>query len=302
MIVFVSTVEHSYTHKAVAELEGPVRVVQTSYRNLLAATSLPRATYVFTDLDRLSLWELRLAGLIFRKMREQGLRALNNPARVLSRWGLLRALSLARINGFNAYRVEERVAPKRWPVFLRAEGAHLGPISGLLHDWNQVAAEIERAVSKGAPITTLLIVEYAAEPVVPGLYRKFGSFRIGSAGFAHVCVDQDHWVAKDGQRGITPPHLAEDEFRVVRDNPYGPDVARAFDIAGLEYGRADFGLVGGKVQIYEINSNPEIIFANDHPSPLRQEAYRIIKRNYLEALSAIDTREGGTVTIGAAST
>jgi hypothetical protein len=298
MIVFVSTAEHSYTHKPVAELEGPVRVAQTTYRDLLPATSLPRATYVFTDLDRLSLWELRLAGLTFRKMREQGLRVLNNPARVLSRWGLLRALRLAGINDFDAYRVEERLRPRRWPVFLRAEGAHLGPISGLLHDWNQVAAEIERAMAKGAPITALLIVEYAGEPILPGLYRKFGSFRIGSAGFAHVCVDEDHWVAKDGKRGITPPHLAEEELRVVRDNPHGPDVARAFDIAGLEYGRADFGLVGGKVQIYEINSNPEILFGNDHPSPLRQEAYRVIRENYLQSLSAIDTREGGTVAIG----
>ncbi len=289
MIVFVSTAEHHYTHKAVVDLDGPVRVVQTSYRDLLSAKAVRRATYVFTDLDRLSLWELRLAGLAFRKMREQGLRVLNNPARVLSRWGLLRALSLAGINDFNAYRVEERVRPKRWPVFLRAEGAHLGPISDLLHDWNQVEAETERVVAKGAPITSLLIVEYAAEPILAGLYRKFGSFRIGSTSFAHVCVDEDRWVVKDGKRGITPPHLAEEEFRVVRDNPYGPNVARAFEIAGLEYGRADFGLVGRKVQIYEINSNPEVIFFNDHPSPIRQEAYRIIKQNYLNALSAIDT-------------
>ncbi len=298
MIVFVHTTEHSYTHKALVAAVNPTRVEVVTYETLLGAQIAPRATYVFTDMDRLSLWQLRLAALTFRRMRQQGLRVLNDPARVLSRWGLLRSLRLAGINDFDAYRVEESVRPRRWPVFLRAEGAHLGPISGLLHDWNQVAAEIERAVAKGAPLTGLLIVEYAAEPLRPGLYRKFGSFRMGPAAFAHTCVDDNQWIAKDGRRDVTPPELYEEEQRVVRENPFGPQLARAFELAGIEYGRVDFGLVQGKVQVYEINTNPEVLFGNDHPSPVRQETYRIFKRNYLDGLSAIDTRDdGGTVTI-----
>jgi len=252
---------------------------------------------VFTDMDRLSLWQLRLAALAFRRLREQGLRVLNDPARILSRWGLLRALNLAGINGFNAYRVEESVQPRRWPVFLRAEGSHLGPISDLLHDWGQVVAEIERAVAKGAPLTGLLVVEYAAEPIQPGVYRKFGSFRMGDATFAHTCVDDNQWVAKTGRRDVTSPELYDEEQRVVRKNPFGPALARAFELAGVAYGRADFGLVQGKVQVYEINTNPEVIFADNHPLPVRQESYRIFKRNYLDALSAIDTPDGGTVAI-----
>src|SRR5689334_482377 len=106
MIVFVHTTEHSYTHKAVVDAKKPARVEVVTYETLLKAKTVPRATFVFTDLDRLSLWELRLAGLTFRNMRAQGLRVLNDPARVLSRWGLLRALNLAGINDFNAYRVE----------------------------------------------------------------------------------------------------------------------------------------------------------------------------------------------------
>ena len=240
-------------------------------------------------MDRLSLWQLRFAALAFRRMRDRGLRVLNDPARAISRWGLLRSLHLAGINYFNAYRVEESVRPRRWPVFLRAEGAHLGPISDLLHDWGQVVAEIERAVAKGAPLTSLLIVEYAAEPILPNLYRKFASFRMGGAGFAHVCVHDEHWVAKTGKMGIAPPELYVEEQCVVRDNPYGPQLARAFDLAGVDYGRADFGLVRGKVQIYEINTNPEIVFGDDHPSHVRQETFRIFERQYRDTLRTIDT-------------
>ena len=289
MIVFIHTTEYSYTHKSLVQAEAPTRVEILTYESLFRAKAVARATYVFTDMDRLSLWQLRFAALAFRRMRDRGLRVLNDPARAISRWGLLRSLHLAGINDFNAYRVEESVRPRRWPVFLRAEGAHLGPISDLLHDWGQVVAEIERAVAKGAPLTSLLIVEYAAEPTLPNLYRKFASFRMGDASFAHVCVHDEHWVAKTGKAGIAPPELYVEEQCVVCDNPYGPQLARAFDLAGVDYGRADFGLVRGKVQVYEINTNPEIIFGNDHPSPIRQETFRIFERKYRDALRRIDT-------------
>src|SRR5262249_7605081 len=66
-------------------------------------------------------------------------------------------------------------------------------------------------------------------------------------------------------------------------------VAAAFELAGIEYGRADFGLVDGKVQLYEINSNPHMIFEGKHPSAVRQKAYRQFEQNYFDALRAIDT-------------
>jgi hypothetical protein len=294
MIVFVHGTDHAYTHKALLEADIPVRVGLLTYGELFRAKALRRATYIFTDMDRLSLWELRLAAQAFGRMRDQGLHVLNDPARVASRWGLLRRLHLAGINEFNAYRVEEGVRPRRWPVFLRAEGAHLGPMTDLLNGWDQLVAEIERAVAKGAPLTSLLIVEYAAEPTLPDLYTKFGSFRMGRASFAHCCVHDDHWIAKIGKMGITPPELYVEEQRVVRDDPYGPQIAQAFHIGGIDYGRADFGFVNGRVQIYEINSNPDIAFGDDHPSAVRQETYRIFKRHYLEALRANDTPGDGS--------
>jgi hypothetical protein len=57
-----------------------------------------------------------------------------------------------------------------------------------------------------------------------------------------------------------------------------PNSRAALDPAGVNYIRADFGSVQGKVQICEINTNPEIIFEVDHPSTVRWETYRIFKR------------------------
>ncbi len=289
MIVFVSGTEHTYANKALLDPTLPVRVALATYPELVPARAIPRATYVFTDMDRLSLAHLQVAAYLYRRLRRAGLRVLNDPARVATRFGLLRRLYLAGINGFNAYRVEERVRPERWPVFLRTEGTHLGPVTPLIHDWDLLQRSIDDCIAKGLPMAALLIVEFAGEPYRPGLYRKFSSFRMGSAGFAHTCVDDSEWIAKTGRSDITPPELYDEEQCVVRDDPYGPVVAPAFEIAGLEYGRADFSLVGGKVQIYEINSNPEIVFADDHPSAVRQQTYRIFREHYLDALAEIDT-------------
>ena len=122
-----------------------------------------------------------------------------------------------------------------------------------------------------------------------GLYKKYSSFRVGPESFAHTCVHDTDWIAKDGKMGIGPPEMYEEEYRVVCENPYGSAVARAFDIAGVDYGRIDFGLVGGRVQIYEINVNPHVKFGREHPVPKRVESYDVFRRNYLHALKAIET-------------
>lgn len=298
MIVFVLTAEHTYTHRPLVGSGTGVRVDLLTYDELRRSKTFPRATYVFTDMDRLPLWQVRSAAIAYGRLRDQGVRVLNNPARVTSRYGLLRQLHRAGINGFNAYRIEEGVKPERWPVFLRSEGDHLGPISDLLHGWDQVLRAVDLAIAKGIPLAGLLVVEFAAQPMRPDFWRKFGSFRMGKSEFAHCCVDDDHWVAKTGKSGITPPELYDEELQIARDNPYGPLVAPAFDLAGIEYGRADFGFVDGKAQIYEINTNPEIAFDAAHPSPVRLETYRVFKSRYVDALRAIDTPDAGpSVTI-----
>lgn len=289
LIIFVVTPEHTYTVAPVVENSPGAPVGVTTYDQLLSMTEVPRATYVFTDLDRLPQWRVSSAARLYRQLRDAGLRVLNDPARMPSRSGLLRLLYRSGINGFNAYRIEEQVIPERWPVFLRSEGGHDAPLTGLMHDWDEARRAVDAAIAAGAPATSLLLVEYAAEPVVPGLFRKLSLFRIGDTYFGANCVHEDNWLVKYGTKGIAPPELYEDDLRIVRDNPYEADIRPAFEIPGIEYGRVDFGLVGGKVQVYEINSNPHVAFPTEHPSPARVESYRVFRDNYYAALAAIDT-------------
>ncbi|MEI9988363.1 MAG: hypothetical protein WDN69_37850 [Aliidongia sp.] len=149
MIVFLVTEEHRYTLKDVVAGAGETRIQIASYGELFGSTHLLPATYVFTDLDRLPAWQVRQAARSYRALRDQGARVLNDPARLPSRFGLLRQLALSGHNQFNAYRVEEGVIPARWPVFLRSEGDHGPPLSDLLHTWDEVRREAEAALDAG---------------------------------------------------------------------------------------------------------------------------------------------------------
>jgi hypothetical protein len=72
---------------------------------------------------------------------------------------------------------------------------------------------------------------------------------------------------------------AREELEYIETNPHEEILRRAFDLAGIDYGRADYGVVDGRVEIWEINTNPYLI----RPEYTRQEARR-------EALAAFSER------------
>ncbi|MGF1548950.1 MAG: hypothetical protein ACFBQW_00185 [Sphingomonadaceae bacterium] len=290
MIVVVATASHTYTHEELAGLDGAVEIEVKTYHDLHTQGLPPDATYIFTDVDRLPASTHRWAALQYRQLRKKGVKVLNDPARMLSRQGLLRRLARLGINDFNAYRVEEGIKPAKWPVFIRSIGDHGFPVSGLLHDIDELHRAIGKSLARGFPLPTLLVVEYAAEPVREGLYRKLSVFKVGQRLLGYTCVHDDNWVVKFGKNAIATDELYEEEYRFVRDNPFGAAAARVFEAAGVEYGRVDFGLVGGKPQFYEVNSNPHVkLDAPETPHPRRAESLALFRELYVEAMRAIDT-------------
>ncbi len=297
MILLITTAKHRYTHASLRSQSG-MDVRTLSYAELDAqATSLPIATYIFTDVDRLTSTAALRAAKYYRALRERGQTVLNDPARMRSRFGLLRALHRAGINQFDAYRAEDLERPRRWPVFLRLEGTHSEPISGLLNNRQELDQALEGQVEKGWPRSSMLIVEYAAEPVAPGLFRKLSAFRVGERLLGYTCVHDDQWVVKYGKSAIATPELYEEEYQFVARSPFADSLRPVFDLAGVEYGRVDFGLVGGRPQIYEINSNPQLELV-PKPSPVarRTDSNALFKTNFLAALAAIDTPESAAAT------
>jgi hypothetical protein len=168
-------------------------------------------------------------------------------------------------------------------------------LTDLLNSARELENAITAAVDGGTPIENLVVVEFAAEPVRSGLYRKLAAFRIGDRIVPTISAHDTVWLAKIGQLGIAGEALYRDELTLVQTNPFAEHLTKAFEIAGIEYGRADFGIYKGRIQIYEINTNPMIDGPRPHPFAARRESTRLCWEKYLEALRALDSAGGRSV-------
>jgi hypothetical protein len=125
MITHLTTASHAYTHRELSRA-GRLDFRSLSYTRAFRASSLPRATYIFSDMDRLGFWELELASRLYRVLKAAGLRVLNDPGRVRQRLSLLRELKQKGINRFDAWQADDSSRSARYPVFLRTQSAHRG--------------------------------------------------------------------------------------------------------------------------------------------------------------------------------
>jgi len=292
MIRFLLTRGYGSTLRAVRKAGLPAAIRLMNYDRLLRARWLRRGTYIFSDLDRLGSWDLEQASHMYLHLKNAGLPVLNNPARFKNRYLLLRALHAAGLNDFRAYRMDEVDAPMRYPVFVRKEQGHHGPLSGLLETKADVVKTVEAAIQSGTPAENLLIIEYAAEPIRPGAYRKMAAFCIGHEIVPHVSVHDNKWLVKYGALGVADEGLYREELGWMQNNPFAGHLQKVFSVANIEYGRADFGFYQGRIQIYEINTNPHLEPPEEHTSPIRMESMRVGWEKYLKALQALDSGGG----------
>ncbi len=167
MFLFLTTPGHGYTVEAfVRPLPGSdvPRCKVTTYDAVLRSTQTVKAVHVFTDLERLSDSELVAAANLYRALRDAGIPCLNDPARVMGRYQLLCNLFEEGINPFAVYRADGQPKPAQFPVFVRNESDHNGPMSALIKDQDELDEYLKRLVEGGRPLRGLLVIEYAAEP------------------------------------------------------------------------------------------------------------------------------------------
>jgi hypothetical protein len=299
MIVFLTT---AACMKPLGSFTGPgfgaslpeIRV--ESYEAVLRQTRLPEATYVFCDLERLSAFELRIAGSLQRAIAGTGMRTLNNPARVKLRYELLRELALRGLNPFSVYRCDDRPRPNRFPVFLRFESGH-AMYPELIPDQAALDKAIETFRQAGHSATGMLAVECCPTDQIEGRWFKWGAFAVAEEVMLdHIAVD-DNWLVKWGRWEQLTPGIVELENVAVRENWHADFVAETFKIAEIEFGRADFSRSGHKPVMFEINTNPYVHDLKPDPHLLRRESQTMARERLAAALFKIDSGTRGLVDI-----
>jgi hypothetical protein len=301
MIILVTTPGRNRTVQCMRDGTFGVKVPDvrtTDYDRLFRAWSVPRATYIFTDFERLYPRELKAAADLYRRLKAAGMRCLNDPALAMSRAELLTMLERRGINPFGVHRADTGPAPRRFPVFIREEMGHVKASPDLFHDQAALDRALRGLQASGTPLRGQLVIELAAEPYADGLWAKWGTWRIGEAMVVeHVSVD-DTWLVKTGDKSKLTDVIAAEEDDAVFTNRFAAELAPAFELAHIEYGRADHGRFCGRPVLYEINSNPYINpLLPTKANPRRSESRLFSRRRIAESLEAIDTPRGGRVSL-----
>lgn len=291
MITFVATDEHQYAIRDVLEtrkhpLNG--RLVILSYDELLSSPRLPRSIYVFADLERLTAAEMRLVMRRIEALRqvcpECGM--LNLPDRVGSRLDIMRRLHEAGVNDFRMLPITTPAEEFRYPVFLRRLDDHEGPRSELLatpQALRDAIAALDPADRQGEHFA---VTEYVDARNELGLHEKRSYMRVHDRLFPSALDQSQAWVCKGEYSDSNTRPAPEKELAFLQGEEDMEALRAAFDAANIQYGRADYAVVGGRPQIFEINTNPWLEPPEQVPGAARRGAEHIIHA-WIDALAQL---------------
>ena len=320
MIYFITTGAHSYTierHLQAWGRELVGRVQPVSYQRLFSATNFPRGIYLFTDIERLGKRIASRAAEIYRRLRFEGSIVLNDPSKVCRRIELLHTLHETGVNKFRCYRADDPLGEVRFPVFLRCANDHRGNRTGLITGQAELQAAIAHQsrtqflfrdehgkfrVFRWGPSRRreLLITEFCDTSDTHGVFRKYSAFALAGRIVPRHLFFGTQWMLK-GPDLIAEDYVAE-EWKYVRGNPHAAELRDIFSLARIDYGRIDYGLHQGNIQVWEINTNPMITHPADarvaERVPVQEEfshrlsiAFRELEHQLLERRHAKHTPE-----------
>ena len=237
------------------------------YDQLGRARRLPSGTYIFADVERLTPVAAERAAQVWRDLSTAGehIRLLNHPTRSVHRYELLRSLYEDGVNAFNVYRLTDLGTPKYFPVFLRRE-EHGGYISPLLATPAALTAETADLDRRGQSREDKLIIEFCDTADAQGIYRKYSAFVVGTHVIpAHVFFSRN-WLANRLSADEYSPEMLAEERCYMNENPHADALLTCARRAHIEFGRIDYSMLNGALQVWEINTNPQL------PLPLHRHA------------------------------
>lgn len=228
-----------------------------AFEDVFTCSTLPSGTWIFTGVEQLPPAGKRLADMVWQALTDAGQTVLNRPSLLPSRHGLLDTMRRVGINEFRSYLPDDIDKIRRYPVFVRVAEDHGGNLSGLLADRRELESSLRWQRLIGFKLDELLVIEFCDTANDLGEYRKYSAQCIQadvSARYLHV---DKHWMVK--AHGSTfRDEWAYEERNFIRENSEAGEIKKIFDLANIEYGRIDYGLMNGKIQVWEINTNPTI--------------------------------------------
>ena len=163
-------------------------------------------------------------------------------------------------------------------MFIREAIEHRGAVGGLIDDAAALDTALAALAAGPLPLSGYLVIEFVDVRNADGHYEKYSVLKVGERLIASDLSFNDRWICKgDPDEAIVPGDIARDAA-FQRDNPHAEPLRAVFALAGIDYGRVDYAFSSGRMQVFEINSNPML------PVPaLADEAYRPSTERYAAA-------------------
>jgi hypothetical protein len=302
MITFVVPESRSFGFRYfIEDRGGPL----TDRFRILGSERLPGerrfapGTYVFALDDLLPTERTAVGEVCDQLLRARPkIRLLNHPARTLGRFALLRVLHDAGRSHVRADRAGESVESLQFPVFVREELGHAGNLTPLLRTPRDVRRALARLALRGFGREELLVVEFCDTADPRGVFRKYSAYMVGDRVIPRCLEFGEHWMVKHNPLAYDADRIAE-ERDYVRDNPHEDALRETFALAGVQYGRADYAVLDGRLQVWEINLVPTIgrhrPLGEETADTLRVRALRrdtndLFYSRFLAAWESLDSR------------
>ncbi|HUF10747.1 MAG TPA: hypothetical protein VMO47_15610 [Rhodothermales bacterium] len=292
------------------EVRDRVKII--TLEQAVRRSGLPIGTYVFSGLCVGSDAARKVACEFSQQLKagDSSIRLLNDPEGVLWRHELLRALHDAGINGYRAYRYHELSnQTPRFPVFVRSERMHTGNLTPILNDREELRKAFAMLKRMGHSVEKLLTVEYVHAPGEDGLFRKYTAYRVGDELIPRYVTWSSKWLVKQHAKDLRPddpsiPRLVQEELDYARNGPWRDVLWKAFTLSNIQYGRVDFTVMNGLLQIWEINTAPYLSPKDlirpqeDWLNRLREPTKDLFYARFFPALFSLDASyPDGTVPI-----
>lgn len=304
IIFYLASKAHFYTVSSYLSLWGKTLIPQVrllSYEQLVETRTLQLGTYIFSDIERLTPEQAEMAAQVWKDISNAGkeISILNHPTRSMRRYELLRSLYEHGSNKFNIYRLTEYRKPQRFPVFIRGENDHHGSLTPLLQTPEELNAAINKIFEDGQNRENKVITEFCDTSDAKGIFRKYSAFIVGDQIIPRHVFFSHNWMLK------YPPDLLDEvtlqeEWHYLKNNPHEPQLREIFRLARVNYGRIDYSLINGVLQVWEINTNPQILLRKFKQN--RDDLRRVPLDGYFSqqlklALEVIDCQAGSAIRI-----
>lgn len=245
-----------------------------SYEDFFQIDRFVAGVFIFTDFDRLDDCQLKRAQdrAAILEQAAPTVIIFNHPNRFLGRFDLLQALHQLDDKAPATCRLADWKQIRNFPVFIRGERDHLPALSGLIDTATELETTAKRLLCEHSNVDDLMIIAFQNKPNSEGYFEKYGAFRVGDAIYGQHLFQHQSWWVKENAAGWNDVQLARN-FDYIRQNPHAEMLMPYFKAAGIEYGRIDYGLMDGRIVVFEINTNP--VVNSRPPSPqLRYDAQK----------------------------